>query len=151
MLAGIYYLYRRWTKDRIVLYIFAKNRKLYKKAVRPTEDNGILHVGGRAYHYKEDKILHTTSFLLKELSPCLVYAEGRPDPIDLYARTPNSIVDSSELSDILGDNTVSQFVSAQSGIDPKQILQGVVAVGVISVVTVAGATWMILQRLPAPG
>lgn len=144
--AVAYYFYRRWTRGRVVLFIFSKNRNFYRKTARPDGSN-VLAVKGKAYLYKEDRVLLTTSFLLKESSPCLVYAEGRPSPVDLFSRTPQDGITDSELSDIMNDDTIKDFVSAQGTVQPKQIRDLVLATGAVLVASVGVSSYLILSRL----
>ncbi len=148
--AIIYYFYRRWTRGRVVLYIFAKNRKLYKKTARPTGNN-ILKVGKKSYLYKEGMVLLTSSFFLKESSPCLVYAEGRVSPIDLFSRTPPDSITDSELSDIMNDATIRDFVSAQGAIQPKQIRDLVVGTAIVLAAAIGVSGYLILGKLSELG
>ena len=143
--AVAYYFYRRWTRGRIVLFIFSKNRGFYRKTARP--EGNILNVGGKAYLYKEDRVLLTNSFLLKEAVPCLLYAEGRVSPIDLFSKTPNDGITDSELSDIMNDGTIKDFVSAQGQVQPKQIRDLMLVMGLVLVVAIGGSAYVLLGKI----
>lgn len=141
-----YFLYRRWTRSRVVLFIFSKNRHLYRRTARPDKSN-VLKVGAKSYIYSEDRVLLTSSGFLRESSPCLVYAEGRPSAVNLFGRTPQDGITDSELSDIMNDDTIRDFVSAQGNVQPRQIRDLVLGTAILLAVAVGGSAYLILNKL----
>jgi len=155
LISLLYYGYRRFVRGKIILYIYNKNRIVYRKAVRP-DSLGMLNVNGHSYYYKETEVLTTPGFLLKEPTPALVFEESKPNPVNLWQKRPHPLgeedISSSELSQILSDGTVRDFVQAQSKINLTQVTGIVVVVGVILLVAIIGVGyWITGTAIPVIG
>ncbi len=137
----LYLLYRRLVRGKIICYIYNKNRVIYRKAIRPDEI-GLLSVNGRAYYYQESQVMTTQGFLLREPTPALVFEEGKPNPINLFEQTVNPLgeddISSNELSRILNDATVRDFVQAQSKVSLTELKYLIIGVGLVLLVTMIG-------------
>lgn len=146
LMSLVYVAYRHFVRGKIICYIYNKNRFIYKKAARPDE-LGLLHVKGRAYYYRENEVLTTKGFLLSEPFPALIFEEGRPNPVNLWQKRANPLgaedVSSMELSKILNDGTVRDFVEAQSKISLQQVTGIIVVTGLILLAAVVGTGYWI--------
>lgn len=143
-LIGLYLAYRSYSSKRIICYFFNRQRRLYQKKVKPGDDD-LLHVGGKTYHYNEKNIFYTNGFLLKEPAPALLFEESKPDSLSLFTKVPDSVFSSTELSEVLNDKTVTEFVRAQAGISPKQIITAVITMGIISSGISVTGMWLIME------
>ena len=139
IMAGIIYIsYRKYTKGKIIVYIFTKDRTLFKKAVKPGSLREI-QVADRTYVYNEECVIYTTHFMLKEIKPALLYHEDNPNPVNPYTGQIESVVTSTELSKMMNDATVRDFISAQSAFQPKQIVGIVVVMALLQAILIIGA------------
>ena len=147
-LIGLYFVYRNWTTKRVICFVFNQQRSLYKQAVKPDID-GLLHIKGRTYHYNHQMVFYTNGFLLKEPAPALLFAEENENAIDPFTKRPKAAFSATELSEILNDKTVRDFVQAQSGISPKQIVTAILIMGlVVSGVSLIGTMMLMGQINP---
>ena len=150
----VYLVYRRWTKGKIICYFYTPDRSLFRKSIRPDPDLHILEHSKRAYIYRQDRVLMTPGFLLKEPTPALFFDLGEVHPIDLFGKTPkrgDDGVSSAELSSILNDGTVKDFISAQGKHTVGQVLYTqVIGFGLIILAVGIGA-YYILGRLGDKG
>ena len=144
----VYVLFRKWTTGRILVFIYTKERQLKRYAVRPDSQNK-LQVGGRAYLFKQDHVFTTRAFFLRETFPALIFDEGRPSPVDMYTRSPGGGVSSAELSEILGDQTVRDFVSATRNGPSAQALKNAIMMGtMISIGGSVGGVYILFTVFP---
>jgi hypothetical protein len=141
---GAYLLYRRWAAGRIVVYIFTKERTFYKRAVIPGSLNE-LSIDGSTYVYDEKSVFYTPGFLLKEAKPALIFHKDNPTPLDLFSKTRKSGYSSAELGEMMNDSTVRDFVSAQSSLQPKQIMTAIVVMGLAVMGVVITAAYYIVS------
>ncbi len=180
LLAGLgmafltYLAYRRFTKGKIICYFYTKNRWIYRKPIRPDPQN-ILHHKGRAYVYREELVIMTPGFLLREPTPSLVFEEDevqptsleipasfdedslkmtvadfikkKVEPQSLHQKTPTrrkDSVSSVELSEILNDKTVEQFVAAQGKVSVGTLLMSqVIGFGLVLLALGIGAYYIV--------
>ena len=143
---GLYFWYRHYASSRIICFIFNDQRRLYRKAVKP-DKFGALHINGKAYHYKEEFIFYTPGMLLREPSPALVFHEDKPDPVNLALEKPESVYSAAEYSEILNDSTVTDFVRAQAGISPKQIITAISIAAILSIGVSVLSSFLIMQQI----
>lgn len=146
LLVASYIIYRRYNSGKVVCIIFNKKRAIYRKAVRPTLE-GILNIGEGSYYFTEAQVFYTHHFLLREATPALIFEEGSPDPIVLYEHTQDSIISSAELSKIMNDRTVGEFVAAQSGVNVQRLWMTVVVMGVVTMLVVLISSYFTLDAL----
>ena len=151
-LAGIgvlflaYLFYRRWTKGKIICYFYTKDRGIYRRSIRP-DDLGTLKHKGRAYVFKQDKVLMTKGFLLREPTPALFFSESEVHPIDLFKKTPDrgeGGISSTELSSMLNDATVRDFISAQGKYTVSQVMYTQLLGFALLLIAVAAAAYFII-------
>lgn len=142
----VYLAYRHFVRGKIICYIYNKNRFIYKKAARPDE-LGLLHVEKKTYYYRENEVLTTKGFLLSEPFPALVFEEGRPNPVNLWQKRAAPLgaedLSSMELSKILNDGTVRDFVEAQSRISLSQVTGIIVVTSLILLAAIVGTGYWI--------
>ena len=138
--AATYFFYQKYLSGKVVVQIHTKDRVVYRKLVKPGP-LGELHLDGNTYVYNENAISYTPTGLLRQLKPFLEYHQDNPAPIDVYNKSKRTGVSSAELSDMMNDQTVKDFVSAQSSIQPKQIITAVIAMGLAVIATIGVSTY----------
>ena len=133
----LYYFYRKYTRGKIIVHIFSKDRTMQRYAVRPGELNE-LQVGDMAFTYDETAVVYSPGFLLQEEKPTLMFFEEEPSPINVYARRSRSEKTSArELSRMMNDATVRDFVAAQQSFNPKSVFTAVIAMGICNLIATA--------------
>jgi len=156
ILAGIvissvtFMFFRKWTRGKVLVNIYTRDRRLQRHLIRPT-DLGKIQVGkAKAYLYKEAEVHFTRLFFIGESFPTLTYVESKPTPIHIDSLTPVGGVSSSELSDIMNDDTVRDFVSStQAGPSPKDMIRVMFRLAILQLMGTAVVVYAITELLPA--
>ena len=147
---AFWFFYRQKTRGKVICYFFNKSRRFYRKALSPTSI-GVLEYNGKAFSYDEAHIVYTPAFLFREPFPSLIFNEDKPNPLSLNffeadivpMESPDGEISTSELSKILNDGTVRDFVNAQSKINLSQVTGVIVAASAIIICVVVGVGYWI--------
>lgn len=138
-----YYMYRKGNRGKIIVQVFSKDRTMRRHGVRPGPLNEIV-VGDMTFTYDETAVVYSTAGLLSEEKPTLLYFEEEPDPINVYLkRAKSEKVSARELSRMMNDATVRDFVAAQQSFNPQSVFTAVIGMGIANMLATGVAAWYI--------
>ena len=125
---GFYLWYRFYYSGRVILILFNQKRELKRRSAKPTS-RGELTIPEGTYMLEEAKVFHTKAHFFREMTPSLIYQENNPHQIDIFSITNTAAYSAQELSRIMNDKTVEDYVNATRGVNPKQLMYTTLAIG----------------------
>ena len=138
-----YFFYRKSINNKIIVQVFSKDRTMKKYAVTPGPLNEIV-VGDMTFTYDETAVVYSPGFMLNEDKATLLYLEEEPDPINVYTkRSKSDKISARELSRMMNDATVRDFVAAQQSFNPQSVFIAVIGMGVANILATAVAAMYI--------